>query len=178
MAVHNNTINISSIINISKASLDAGRNKYQLIAFYVASAGTRAQVQDFAFKINIPARLELVKAQYPNTYRRYFVPHVNPATHAEVSTNLLPDAMHVEHFADDQLFVSRAAATASHGDGYLGDICVKIPDDAQSGDTFTISIDTDADFIFSTDATNNTADAAESAYTRSHIYGGVIKIVD
>lgn len=177
MATHNNTINISSI-SISKASLDAGNNKYQLIAFYVASAGTRAQVQDFAFKINIPARLELVKAQYPNTYRRYFAPHVDPATHAEVSTNLLPDAMHIEHFADDQLFVSRAAATASRGDGYLGDICVKIPDDAQSGDTFTISIDTDADFIFSTDATNNTADAAESAYTRSHIYGGVIKIVD
>lgn len=177
MATHNNTINISSI-NISKASLDAGINKYQLIAFYIASAGTRAQVQDFAFKINIPARLELVKAQYPNTYRRYFAPHVDPATHEEVSTNLLPDAMHVEHFADDQLFVSRAAATASRGDGYLGDICVKIPDDAQSGDTFTISIDTDADFIFSTDATNNTADAAESAYTRSHIYGGVIKIVD
>lgn len=177
MAVHNNTINISSV-NISKASLDAGNNKYQLIAFYVASAGTRAQVQDFAFKINIPARLELVKAQYPNTYRRYFAPHVDPATHEEVSTNLLPDAMHVEHFADDQLFVSRAAAAASRGDGYIGDICVKIPDDAQSGDEYTISIDTDADFIFSTDATNNIADAAESAYTRTHIYGGKIRIVD
>lgn len=177
MAVHNNTINISSV-NISKASLNAGNNKYQRIAFYVASAGTRAQVQDFAFKINIPESLTLVKAQYPNTYRRYFAPHVDPTTHDEVSTNLIPDAMQTEEFADSQLFVTRAAASPSYGDGYLGDICVKIPDDAQSGDEYTISIDTDADFIFSTDATNSTADAVESAYTRTHIYGGKIRIVD
>ncbi len=177
MAVHNNTINISSV-NISKESLDAGNNQYQLIAFYIASAGTRAQVQDFAFKINIPSDLTLIKAQFPNTYRRYFVPHVDPVTHEEASTNLISDAMQTEDFENNQLFVSRAAAAPSYGDGYIGDICVKIPDDAQSGDTFTISIDTDADFIFSTDATNNTADAAESAYTRSHIYGGVIRITD
>ena len=177
MAVHNNTINISSI-NISKASLDAGNNRYQLVAFYIASAGTRAQVQDFAFKINIPSELTLVKAKFPNTYRRYFVPHVDPVTHDEVSTNLLSDAMQSEEFADNQLFVTRAAASPSYGDGFIGDICVKIPDDAQSGDEYTISIDTDADFIFSTDATNNTADAAESSYTRAHIYGGKIRIVD
>lgn len=177
MATHNNTINISSVI-VSKASLDAGNNKYQLIAFYIASAGTRAQVQDFAFKINIPESLTLIKAQYPNTYRRYFVPHVDPVTHEEASTNLIPDAMQTEEFAENQLFVTRAAAAPSYGDGYLGDICVKIPDDAQSGDEYTISIDTDADFIFSTDATNNSADAAESAYTRTHIYGGKIRIID
>lgn len=177
MAVHSNTINISSM-SISKASLDAGYNKYQLIAFYVASAGTRAQVQDFAFKINVPSDLTLIKGQFPNTYRRYFVLLVDPATHEEASTNLIPDAMQTEEFADNQLFVTRAAAAPSYGDGYLGDICVKIPDDAQSGDEYTISIDTDADFIFSTDATNNTADAAESAYTRTHIYGGKIRIVD
>lgn len=177
MATHNNTINISSV-NVSKASLDAGNNKYQLIAFYVASAGTRTQVQDFAFKINIPESLTLIKAQYPNTYRRYFVPHVDPVTHEEASTNLIPDAMQTEEFAENQLFVTRAAAAPSYGDGYLGDICVKIPDDAQSGDEYTISIDTGADFIFSTDATNNSADAAESAYTRTHIYGGKIRIID
>ena len=165
-------------MSISKASLNAGNNKYQLIAFYVASAGTRAQVQDFAFKINIPSDLALIKGQYPNTYRRYFVPHVDPVTHEEASTNLIPDAMQTEEFASSQLFVTRAAAVPSYGDGYLGDICVKIPDAAQSGDEYTISIDTDADFIFSTDATNNTADAAESAYTRTHIYGGKIRIVD
>jgi hypothetical protein len=177
MAVHNNTINISSV-KVSKASLNAGNNKYQLIAFYIASAGTRAQVQDFAFKINIPEGLTLVKAQFPNTYRRYFVPHVDPVTHEYVSTNLIPDAMQTEDFVNGQLFVSRAAAAPSFGDGFIGDICVRIPDDAQSGDEYTISIDTDADFIFSTDATNNTADAAESAYTRTHIYGGKIRIVD
>lgn len=177
MATHNNTINISSM-SVSKASLDAGYNKYQLIAFYVASAGARAQVQDFAFKINIPESLALIKGKFPNTYRRYFVPHVDPVTHEEVSTNLIPDAMQTEDFANGQLFVTRAAAAPSYGDGFIGDICVKIPDDAQSGDEYTISIDTDADFIFSTDATNNTADAAESAYTRTHIYGGKIRIVD
>lgn len=172
MAQFNNTLSLSRVI-----IKEGNQNRYACISFYSASMGTHTEVQNFNLTVNIPKELELVKGGFPNAFRRYFVPLVDPNSYEENPNNL--DFTTTETLIGDQLFIQGVRPEPATQDGYLGCLWFKLPENFAAGDEFVISIDTDdGAFTYDPNGLGRIVNAAEIAYTKNHIVNGKITITE
>lgn len=171
------SINISSQ-NITEAAArnsiaDNPNGYFQVVSFYLArEGGDSTCANSTGFVVEFDENLKVLG--YDENF--VFQSVVRDSTGRKI-TNRGRGMINQQVMGDNKVFVSTSSAEEYDSDGYLFFACVQFPTEVSLGDTFTISIDTHAEFICENSLEDTQQRESDTEFARNHVIPGTFTIV-
>ena len=171
------SINISSqnlTLAAAQNSVENNQNGYfQVVSFYLArEGGDSTCANSTGFVVEFDEDLKVVGYDENSVFQTI----VRDSTGRRI-TSRGRGMIDQQVMGDNKVFVATASSEEYDSDGYLFFARVQFPVGVAVGDTFTVSIDTDAQFICENSFENEAQREVDTAFAKNHIIPGTFTIV-